>query len=291
MKLALILFAIALPATASAQSSQTYCQTDSGHTTCTTYGSDGSAKQTYCQDSFGKTVSCNSYSSDGSTRQTNCHDSFGNGVNCTSYGSDGTVKQTDCHDGFGNTVNCTTQGSDGSITQTNCRDSFGNTVVCSSYGSGGSTSQTQITGPVCDAGCQQQQAAAQQQQYFEAGQRLGQGVGLLVGTLVERHRMKSFCKKNPSGYWRFANGSVLSCSGGPVVSQDELDWANTAKPLMDELRDSSVQMASFKSDNSAVRDSLDQSRDSWLRMRDMYCKGYPRGSYVDLDGNQQVCGQ
>jgi len=103
--------------------------------------------------------------------------------------------------------------------------------------------------------------------------------------------MKSYCKKNPSGYWRFANGSVLPFSGGPVASQDELDWADKAKSLMDDMRESIVQMASFKSDHAAVLDSLDQSRDSWLRMRNMYCKGHPKGSYVDLDGNQQACVQ
>jgi len=87
-----VLLAMAvLPTVAKAQSSQTYCHTEDSRLICNTYNSDGTLKQTHCQDGLGNTVNCNSYNSNGTMTQTNCRDSFGTAVNCTSCNSDGTM--------------------------------------------------------------------------------------------------------------------------------------------------------------------------------------------------------
>lgn len=62
---------------------------------------------------------------------------------------------------------------------------------------------------------QQRRNEIQQQNYaagYTAGYAVGEGVGNMVGALLERHRVNSFCKKHPAGWWRFSNGSKITCA-------------------------------------------------------------------------------
>jgi hypothetical protein len=59
---------------------------------------------------------------------------------------------------------------------------------------------------------QQAQQAAQQQQARQAGQQLGAASGNLMITLIIRHRINTFCSKNPGGWWNLSNGTRVHCS-------------------------------------------------------------------------------
>jgi hypothetical protein len=293
----LIFLMLFLPGAAKAQSAQTYCSAESGHSVCNTYNSDGSIKQTYCQDGFGTTVNCNSYKSDGSSAQTQCRNGFGNSVNCNTYNSDGTSKQTDCH-GSGNTSNCTSYHSDGSITQTSCHDTFGNTVSCSSTTSGGSSSQTVVTttptppaAPICDANCQN----------FSNSYAAGAALGVAVGSAIEAHRKHKFCKAHPDGSWKYSNGSVSTCASingrqearqipmDPGVQAERQSSADKAHEYMEELRKDASDIQASYSDAPSAQTVLEQVRSSWSDMKGIYC-GYYRGAfYTGLDGSQQIC--
>jgi hypothetical protein len=58
-----------------------------------------------------------------------------------------------------------------------------------------------------------QNAAAQQQQQqnYQAGYAEGQAAGGVLVFLIERHRINSYCKKNPKGGWQFADGTTTTC--------------------------------------------------------------------------------
>jgi len=59
---------------------------------------------------------------------------------------------------------------------------------------------------------QQKQYQTQQQRNFQSGQQMGAGGARLAILLVQRHKMKSFCKKNPGGVWRRGDGATVACS-------------------------------------------------------------------------------
>ncbi|MFZ0885013.1 MAG: hypothetical protein WAN14_16550 [Candidatus Acidiferrales bacterium] len=295
------LLMLLLPSVANAQSVQTYCNTESGHTVCNSYNSDGSLKQTYCQDGYGTTVNCNSYSSDGLSAQTQCHNGFANSVNCNTYNSDGTSKQTECHDSFGHTTDCTSYHSDGSMTQTSCHDTFGQTVSCTSTTSGSATSQTIVTtaptppaGPTCDANCQNAN-------YYAAGQAVGSALGVVVGGAIEAHRKHKFCKSHPGGSWKYSDGSVSACASinarqetrqipvAPDVRAQLQSQADQAHQLMEGLRKDISDLQLNYTDAPGAQSALQQSRSSWLDMKNIYCGYYRGASYTGLDGTLQIC--
>lgn len=293
-----------LPSVARAQSAQTYCHTEDGRTTCNTYNSDGTLKQTYCQDSFGNSVNCNSYNSNGTMTQTHCHDSFGNSVNCTSYNSDGTMKQTTCRDSFGNTTNCTSYNSNGSTTQTDCHNSFGNTVNCTSITTGGTTSQSTITMPQPPPPTTGPSTDQSFNNGYEAGQAIGSALGTVIGTAVAQHRKTKFCKKNPNGSWRYADGSVSTCESINAhaesrvypPSPQQLEWrakfqaqADEAKNLMEGLRHDIIETKTEFPNDAGMQAQLGPLETSWANMRNIFCDYYHGTPYTDLDGNQQVC--
>ncbi len=297
----LIFLLLLLPSVAKAQSVQTYCNTQSGHTVCNSYNSDGTLKQTYCQDGFGTTVNCNSYNSDGSTAQTQCRNGFGNSVNCNTFNSDGTSKQTECHDNFGNTINCTSYHSDGSMTRTSCHDTFGNAVSCSSTTSGGSSSQAIVTtaptptaGPTCDANCQNSNS-------YAAGQAIGSALGVVVGGAIEGHRKHKFCKSHPDGSWRYSDGSISTCASingrqeirqvpmAPDVRAQLQSNADQAHEFMEGLRKDISDIQLNYSDATSAQAVLQQARSSWFDMQNIYCGYYRGASYTGLDGTQQTC--
>jgi len=57
----------------------------------------------------------------------------------------------------------------------------------------------------------EQQQQAQEQQNYQSGQQMGAAAGTLIVILIERHRMKSYCKKHPSGSWQYPSGRVVAC--------------------------------------------------------------------------------
>jgi len=59
---------------------------------------------------------------------------------------------------------------------------------------------------------QQKQYQAQEQRNFQSGQQMGAGGARLAILLAQRHKMKSFCKKNPGGVWRRGDGATFACS-------------------------------------------------------------------------------
>jgi hypothetical protein len=91
--------------------------------------------------------------------------------------------------------------SDGSIT-TGTYDSNGNALTSTSPST------------------QQQQQINQQN--YEAGAAFGNAAGSLIATGIENHRMKSYCKANPTSTLHLANGIGMPCPGAPL-QQAELD--------------------------------------------------------------------
>jgi hypothetical protein len=142
----------------------------------------------------------------------------------------------------------------------------------------------------CDANCQQQN--------FNSGYAAGHAVGSVIGSAIERRRASSYCKKHPSGGWRFADGSSMDCealnSGRPTRTyppsaqlQGQLKAnANRAHAIMEaDARDLETV------DDPALKKSMIEIvMPTWAAIRDMYCGYYHGAIYTDLEGNQQTCG-
>jgi hypothetical protein len=54
-------------------------------------------------------------------------------------------------------------------------------------------------------------STAQQSANYKAGYVVGQQLGSALAGAINRHRIRSYCKKHPAGGWRFPDGAVLSC--------------------------------------------------------------------------------
>ena len=77
-----------------------------------------------------------------------------------------------------------------------------------------STTTTTTASPVTSSATVQEQSnpQAQQSANYQAGYVVGQQLGTALGGAINRHRVRSFCKKHPYGSWRFPNGTVLGCA-------------------------------------------------------------------------------
>jgi hypothetical protein len=102
----------------------------------------------------------------------------------------------------GSQVNCTsnTIGSANSTTNTNC-NANGNQINCTSNTLGDSTS---------DAA-----EAERQREMYQSSQ----AAGAAVGGFVLKHRINSFCKKNPGGWVQPQGYSRIECSNWNAVHQ------------------------------------------------------------------------
>lgn len=55
-------------------------------------------------------------------------------------------------------------------------------------------------------------AAERQREAFTEGEQIGDAIGSAVGSLVLRHRINSWCNKEPTGSWRLGNWYTIQCS-------------------------------------------------------------------------------
>lgn len=161
---------------------------------------------------------------------------------------------------------------------------------------GGSDSHS-ISTPTCDSDCQQQHY----EQNYAIGAALGSGVSSVVGGLWTRHRINSFCKKNPAGQWNFPDGSVMSCAswkaGKPVrewpvppdVQAEDQSLAKQAYGLMKDMRSDLADIENAPA-GSYPPGAAEQAKLNWQKMRDIYCEDSPAGAmYTGLSGTKQVC--
>jgi hypothetical protein len=97
--------------------------------------------------------------------------------------------------------------SDGSIT----------TGVYNRFGSTTTTTSPPVATPSSIQQTRQEQFASS----YQAGYAVGQILGMAINAGVQKHQIKSYCKKNPKlGFITFADGSIMSCpnvnAGMPV---------------------------------------------------------------------------
>jgi hypothetical protein len=88
--------------------------------------------------------------------------------------------------------------------------------------------------------------------------------------------------------------AVLICSKAEKEGQPDecgLEWGSDALHahyLMQDLRASVVWLRH----SSKWRDALmDDTKSTWLEMRNIFCEGHPRWLYTDLDGVSRACGK
>ena len=88
-------------------------------------------------------------------------------------------------------------------------------ITTGTYNKSGSMTTTTTSTANSTATVQQPEnsSSAQQTANYQAGYAVGQQLGGAVAVAINRHRIRSYCKKHASGgYWRFANGTVVSCA-------------------------------------------------------------------------------
>lgn len=186
--------------------------------------------------------------------------------------------------------------SDGSTT-TGTYNHLGNTTIINSTTTGIPTETTQqpTQQPANDI-------QAQQREEFESGYVVGQAIGNGLAVAIQKHHIKSFCKKNgDTGYWRFEDGSIVTCAsinaGRPVR-----EWPAQAQRPDPALQSDGLQaydlMESLRKalpDVDAVNGGtfgpsfVEDVKKNWANMRDIYCKASPGAVYTDLQSQQQTC--
>lgn len=186
--------------------------------------------------------------------------------------------------------------SDGSTT-TGTYYNLGNTTIIKSTTAGipAETPEQPIQQPANDI-------QAKQREEFESGYVVGQSIGNGLAVAIQKHHIKSFCKKKgDTGYWRFDDGSIITCAsinaGRPVR-----EW-----PAQAQRPDSSLQSDGLKAYNlmESLRKDLpdmdaanggtfgpsfvEDVKKNWANMRNIYCKASPGAAYTDLQNQQQTC--
>jgi len=194
--------------------------------------------------------------------------------------------------------------SDGSLT-TGTYDSSGNlfTSTTNATGSGSNTTQSQ-------------QAAAQNQAAYDAGYAMGSAMGNGIIIAVERHRLKAFCKNNPSGVYvneRTGYYSGTLCPEAPLsaaahASVDKICNDNPGAqvnvglhvvrcftpPAEPNLKWAKWEMDALRTDYETQAthhtSSTEQARSDWTAWNSTYCRlAGSKGSYKDLDGSKKHC--
>jgi hypothetical protein len=96
--------------------------------------------------------------------------------------------------------------SDGSITTGSYNNLGGTTTITTNTTPAPVTTSVAVEQPSPPA------SQTQQSESYQEGYATGQLIGTAIAVRIQVHRLRSFCKKNPSGYWRFPNGSTVTCS-------------------------------------------------------------------------------
>lgn len=192
--------------------------------------------------------------------------------------------------------------SDGSIT-TGTYDSSGHM----------STSTTGSTTIDNDANAAAQQQAREQAEY-NAGYAMGSALGAGIAIAVQKHRLHSFCKKNPTGV--FNNEGAFSgtpCPDAPLnasqqASVDEFCANNPGRkakvglrtigcftpPPVPNLKWARWEMGALRTDYQAQvalkSPGVEQARVDWFTWNSVFCGlSSSKASYKGLDGKKKHC--
>jgi hypothetical protein len=144
-----------------------------------------------------------------------------------------------------------------------------------------------------------QQSSAYQDSY-QTGYAATELIGNIIGAAIDKHHIKSFCKKHgDAAYWKFEDSSIMSCAsvnaGKPVrefpalkrqFDSDLQKQGMRAYELMEGLRQNLNELTSY-GDSPIVQDA----KNSWVNVRDLYCEASPGAVYINLQNQQQTCPQ
>lgn len=168
---------------------------------------------------------------------------------------------------------------------------------------------------------QQQQNLEQQQlkrqQDYEDGAAVGRAIGADIAGGIANHRIKSFCKTNPTGTYLTSNDVNIDCPKAPFTTweQEQIDAycadnpgrgigfgkhmvkCNTP-PSTPNLKWATWALKQWEQDYLHQRNkeivaaglTSDQLRTNWEYWRGTYCALAPSGgTYKDLSGRKQRC--
>ena len=155
------------------------------------------------------------------------------------------------------------------------------------------------------------------QQNYEAGAAFGRAIGSDIADAMENHRIKSYCKVNPTSTVHMDNGINIPCQDSPLESGEQHDidsycaqnpglWIEIGlhrvncytAPNPPNLKWTIWEMKEWQWDYTHQRNKAviagaltsDQLRADWEYWRGTYCALSPSGAtYKDLNGKKQRC--
>lgn len=175
--------------------------------------------------------------------------------------------------------------------------------------------QTSTTPPADTSTTTQQQMDAHNQAEYNAGYGMGQAAGSIILVSIERHKLRKFCKKNPTAIYKNSDGYFSGtlcpeapfdreqqasinkfCNGNP--GRDTSIGLHTVKcvnpPSEPNLKWAEWEMKGLRRDYRAQKalnsPGADQARLDWLAWSSAYCRlGGTKSTYKDLDGKKRHC--
>lgn len=155
------------------------------------------------------------------------------------------------------------------------------------------------------------------QQNYEAGASFGRAIGSDIAAGIENHRIKSYCKSNPTATVHLDNGIGMPCPDAPLQQGelDDVDRYCAENPGLDmyigfhkfdcytppnppNLKWATWELKEWQWDYTHQRNKAvigvaltgDQLRADWEYWRKTYCALAPSGAtYKDLNGKKQHC--
>lgn len=155
------------------------------------------------------------------------------------------------------------------------------------------------------------------QQNYEAGQAFGKSIGDAIANGIDNHRITSYCKANPTGVYRTAEGVLIDCPNVPLDSwaqgevqtycadnpgsyilfgSERVDCLTPPNPA--NLKWATWELKGWQFDFSHQRNKAvvanavnpDQIRSNWEYWEEVFCSLAPAGAgYKDLNGKKQHC--
>jgi hypothetical protein len=153
---------------------------------------------------------------------------------------------------------------------------------------------------------------------FQDGYTVGQAIGKSIGSAIEMRRIASFCnKQGDAASWIYGDGSVVTCGSvnaghpervwprspsvfptnrpdsNPVLDEKEMkgeieDLRKQSYDSLESVRLSIAKLASSASSPNALV-LLEDEKNSWSKMRDIYCGGFSGAIYTDLENQTRTC--
>lgn len=158
----------------------------------------------------------------------------------------------------------------------------------------------------CDAACQQRN--------FNDGYAVGQTISSAIGGAVQKHRISSYCKANPTSTFLTDDGLAVPCPNAPLSTFEESQiggycrdnpgsWIAIGRhrvdcltpPVTPSLKWTEWEMNRWRAEHKRfskanVIGSDDQTRAAWNHWQPIFCSLAPSGArYKDLDGKTQSC--